>query len=65
MMDFNNFIGKNADDVKFELEKNGYKVVIVNNSLKKSQNSQSLIVRAKIIEGNVIELITGDFTYLS
>lgn len=65
MMDLNSFIGKNVDNIKLELEKNGYKVVIVNNSLKKSENSQSLIVRAKIIEENVIELITGDFIFLS
>lgn len=62
-MDLGNFVGQEINNAKQELEKLGYSVIILNNSLKSTE--LSLVVRAKFISDNTIELTTGDFTFLS
>ena len=64
-MDLSRFVGRRVDNVKAELERLGYSVIIVENTNKSSLSSISLVVRIKLIEKGVIELVSGDFTFLS
>jgi len=64
-MDLGVFIGKKVSSAKSELESLGYSVIVNNNSFKEIENSTSLVVRAKLIYDDVIELVTGDFAFLS
>ena len=64
-MDLSEFTGKEAEVAQSELESLGYEVKIVNNTNKSKENSISLVVRAKKLDNNVIELVCSDFTFLS
>ena len=64
-MDFSRFTGQETSMVKLELEKLGYRVVIVENSNNSKDNSISLVVRAKEIDKNVVELVCSNFLFLS
>ena len=56
-MELSIYTGQETDKVKTELEGLGYRVIIVDNSNNPKDNSISLVVRAKEIEKQTIELI--------
>lgn len=64
-MELSAYIGKETKDVVSELENKGFKVIVVNNSFKSFNNSKSLVVKIKLLEEKVVELISGDFSFLS
>ena len=64
-MNFSDFVGQNANDVKAKLEELGFEVALINNSFKSAQNSKCLVVKVNLLNEKKIELICGDFTFLS
>ena len=64
-MDLGAFIGKKLQTAKNELEKLGFSVVVKTNVNKTKENSISLVVRAKLLNKKEVELVVGDFTFLS
>lgn len=64
-MDLGKFIGKKLVDAKEELENLGFSVIVKNNANKSNDSSISLVVRAKLLREKEIELVIGDFTFLS
>ena len=65
MMNFDLYRGHDASEVKVELEKLGYIVNVINNSIKLNDESSMLVVQVKQIGEKEIELICGEFTFLS
>jgi len=64
-MDLSIYTGQEAYKAQKALEDLGFDVVLKNITNKSTPSSISLVVRAKILENNVIELICSDFTFLS
>ena len=64
-MDLSIYTGKNVDLVRSELIKLGFAVIITENFVHEKENSNKLVVLAREIKNNVIELIVGSFTFLS
>lgn len=64
-MDLSIYTGQEASKVQKTLENLGFDVVLKNITNKSTPSSISLVVRAKILENNVIELVCSDFTFLS
>ena len=64
-MNFTEYIGQKTEDVIASLENKGFKVIVRNNSFKSKEGSTGLVIRVKLIEDKVVELINGDFSFLS
>ena len=64
-LDLEKFRGKKASDVALELEKLGYRVKITVNSKTKQDEKTCLVCLARAVSEEEIELICGDFIFLS
>lgn len=60
-MDFSKFIGLPVAVAQKELEKAGYSVNVVKNSLPKISTDAELVVSAKMLGEKQVLLIVGDF----
>ena len=55
------YLGEPLEKVKKELEEQGFKVLVNENSLMKIQTDYKLVVSIKKQDNKVVELIVGDF----
>lgn len=64
-LDLEKYRGKKVDDVKLELEALGYNVIINNNSNSRLEDTVKLVVLAKFTNEKTIEIVSGEFKFLS
>ncbi len=60
-MDFKEFIGKDAEKVKLELKKRGFKVSFKDNNSFNKQFDHNLVVKVNKVSKTEIVLITNKF----
>jgi len=63
--DLEKYRGKRVDVVKAELEALGYNVIINNNSNSRLDDTANLVVLARFTNEKTIEIVAGEFKFLS
>ena len=58
---FESYIGEPLEKVKKELEEKGYNVILKENSLPKIKTDYKLVTLVKLLEGNNVMVLFGDF----
>ena len=63
--DLEKYRGKRVDVVKAELEALGYNVIINNNSNSRLDDTANLVVLSRFTNEKTIEIVAGEFKFLS
>ena len=63
--DLEKYRGKKVDVVKAELEALGYNVIINNNSNSRLDDTANLVVLSRFTNEKTIEIVAGEFKFLS